>query len=55
MVREIAADIKPVLLWKADAADALQEHAKAHLMWLGEDVKLCAIYAKRITMLRTTL
>ena len=51
VVREIAEDIKPGLRWKPDAVDALQEGAEAYLVELMEDAILCAIHAKRITIM----
>ena len=34
----------------ADAVDALQEAAEAHLISVFEDANLCAIHAKRVTI-----
>jgi len=37
--------------WKASALLALQEMAEAHLVGLFEDSNLCAIHAKRVTIM----
>lgn len=37
--------------WQADAILALQEAAEAHLVGLFEDANLCAIHAKRVTLM----
>ena len=37
--------------WQAQALLALQEAAEAHLVKLFEDANLCAIHAKRVTIM----
>ena len=37
--------------WQAEAILALQEAAEAHLVGLFEDANLCAIHAKRVTLM----
>uniref|UniRef100_A0A7S2FDY0 Core Histone H2A/H2B/H3 domain-containing protein n=2 Tax=Octactis speculum TaxID=3111310 RepID=A0A7S2FDY0_9STRA len=37
--------------WQGDALLALQEAAEAHLVHLFEDANLCAIHAKRVTIM----
>lgn len=50
-VREIARDINPDLRFQSAAIGALQEAAEAHLVNLFEDTNLCAIHAKRVTIM----
>ena len=50
-VREIAQDIKSDLRFQSLAILALQEAAEAYLVGLFEDVNLCAIHAKRVTIM----
>ena len=53
LVREIQQQItgNNELRWQASAILALQEAAEAHLIGLFEDCNLCAIHAKRITIM----
>ena len=51
LVREIAQDFKTDLQFQAGAIMALQEAAEAYLVGLLEDANLCAIHAKRITIM----
>ena len=51
LVREIAQDYKPDLNFQASALGALQEAAEAYLVGLFEDTNLCAIHAKRVTVM----
>ncbi|ONK75563.1 uncharacterized protein A4U43_C03F18200 [Asparagus officinalis] len=51
LVREIAQDFKTDLRFQSHAVLALQEAAEAYLVGLFEDTNLCAIHAKRVTML----
>jgi histone H3/H4 len=37
--------------WQAEALMALQEAAEAYLVHLFEDANLCAIHAKRVTIM----
>jgi len=51
-VREIQQSItRGEYRWQATAILALQEAAEAHLTSLFEDCNLCAIHAKRVTIL----
>jgi histone H3 len=51
LVREIAQDFKTDLRFQASAVMALQEAAEAYLVGLFEDSNLCAIHAKRVTIM----
>ena len=51
LVREIAQDFKTDLRFQAQAIGALQEAAEAYLIGLFEDTNLCAIHAKRVTIM----
>lgn len=51
LVREIAQDAKSDLRFQSTAIAALQEAAEAYLVSLFEDVNLCAIHAKRVTIM----
>lgn len=51
LVREIAQDYKTDLRFQSDALFALQEAAEAYLTHLFEDANLCAIHAKRVTIM----
>lgn len=51
LVREVAQDFKPDLRFQASAVLALQEAAEAYLVGLFEDTNLCAIHAKRVTIM----
>ena len=51
VVREIAQDIKTDLRFQSSAIMALQEAAEAYLVGLFEDKNLCAIHAKRVTIM----
>ena len=51
LVREIAQDFKTDLRFQASAVMALQEAAEAYLVSLFEDSNLCAIHAKRVTIM----
>jgi len=51
LVREIAQDLKPDLRFQSAAIAALQEAAEAYLVALFEDSNLCAIHAKRVTIM----
>ena len=48
---EIAADFKGDLRFQSSAVFALQEAAEAYLVGLFEDTNLCAIHAKRVTIM----
>ena len=51
LVREIAQDFKTDLRFQSSAVMALQEAAEAYLVGLFEDTNLCAIHAKRVTIM----
>ena len=50
-VREIAQDFKQDLRFQGSAVLALQEAAEAHNIGIFEDTNLCAIHAKRVTIM----
>ncbi|MFM7088406.1 MAG: hypothetical protein ACKOW9_02660 [Candidatus Paceibacterota bacterium] len=51
LVREIAHDIKSDMRFQASAILALQEAAESYLVGLMEETQMCAIHAKRVTIL----
>ena len=51
LVREIAQEFKTDLRFQGSAVLALQEAAEAYLVGLFEDTNLCAIHAKRVTIM----
>lgn len=51
LVREIAQDFKDQVKFQGSAVLALQESAEAYLVKLFEDTNLCAIHAKRVTIM----
>ena len=52
-MKEIANDFAPAAInrWTADALEALQCACEAYLVTLFEDALLCAIHAKRVTIM----
>ena len=52
VVRQICRDIDPDLRFQSQALFALQEAAEAYLTGVFEDANLCAIHAKRVTLMR---
>ncbi len=50
-VREIAQDFKTDLRFQGSAILAIQEASEAYLVGLFEDTNLCAIHAKRVTIM----
>ena len=50
-VREIAQDFKTDLRFKADSLLAIHEASEAYLVSLAEDTNLCAIHARRVTIM----
>ena len=50
-MREIAQDFKTDLRFQGSAVLALQEASEAYLVGLFEDTNLCAIHAKRVTIM----
>ncbi|KAF4467574.1 histone H3-like centromeric cse-4 [Fusarium albosuccineum] len=54
-VREIALTVRPRgegMRWQSQAIMALQEAAEAYMVHLFEDTNLCAIHAKRVTIMQ---
>merc|ERR1712178_540428 len=51
LVRGIANDFKNDLRFQSSAVLALQEAAEAYMVGLFEDTNLCAIHAKRVTIM----
>ena len=51
LVREIAQDFKSDLRFQSTAVLALQEASEAYLVGLFEVTNLCAIHAKRVTIM----
>merc|ERR1711865_1192258 len=51
LVREIAQDYKTDLRFQSLAVLALQEAGEAYLVGIFEDTNLCAIHAKRVTIM----
>ena len=51
LVREIAQTHSPYLRFQSGAILALQESVEAYLVGLLEDSNLCAIHAKRVTIM----
>lgn len=51
LVREIAQEFKNDLRFQSSAIMALQEATEAFMVGLFEDTNLCAIHAKRVTIM----
>ncbi|VDP96464.1 unnamed protein product [Echinostoma caproni] len=51
LTREIAQDFKTDLHFQSSAVSALQEASEAYLVGLFEDINLCAIHAKCVTIM----
>ena len=51
LVREIAVTCKTDIRFQAAALEALQEAAEAYLIGLFEDTQLCALHARRVTIM----
>ena len=51
VVKEIASEFKSNLRFQSQAVLALQEITEAYLVGLFEDTNLCAIHAKRVTIM----
>ena len=51
LVREIAQEFKTDLRFQSSAVMALQEASESYLVGLFEDTNLCAIHAKRVTIM----
>lgn len=55
LVREVALTFVPAgegMRWQSQAIQALQEASEAFLVHLFEDTNLCAIHAKRVTIMQ---
>ena len=50
-MREIAHNLDPDLRFQSAALMALQEASETYLVSLFEDTNLCAIHAKRVTIM----
>ena len=50
LVRSLARDMNPELRFQASSLLALQEATEAYVVGLFEDVNLCALHAKRVTI-----
>lgn len=56
LVRELATDLsKEGIRFQATAILAIQEAAEAYIVGLFEDTNLCAIHAKRVTIMTKDL
>merc|ERR1712085_126612 len=51
LVRDIAGNFKNDLRFQSSAVLALQEASEAYMVGLFEDTNLCAIHAKRVTIM----
>ena len=51
LVREMAQDFKKDLRFQGSSVLALQEAAEAYLVGFNEDANLCALHAKRVTIM----
>ena len=51
LVREITDEMKVGMRFQSSALGALQEAAEAYLVALFEDTNLCALHAKRVTIM----
>jgi len=51
LVREVADSIQPGFRFQSSAILALQESTEAYLVELFQDTNLCAIHAKRLTIM----
>ena len=51
LVREVAQEFKQDLRFQSSAVMALQEASEAYLVGLFEDTNLCAIHARRVTIM----
>ncbi|EGR29933.1 hypothetical protein IMG5_145880 [Ichthyophthirius multifiliis] len=55
LVRDIALELKNDVRFQSQAILALQEASEAYLVGLFEDTNLCAIHAKRVTIMTKDL
>jgi len=51
LVKEVAQDFNTTIRFQSHAIMALQEASEAYLVSLFEDTNLCAIHAKRVTIM----
>ena len=51
LLKEVAQDFKPDLRFQSHAVMAMHEAAEAYLTALFEDTNLCAIHARRVTIM----
>lgn len=51
LVREVASDMRPDMRFQSSAVMALQEACESYLVLVFEDTNLCAIHAKRVTIM----
>ena len=51
LVREVAQEYKADMRFQSTALQAVQEASEAYLVGLFEDTNLCAIHAKRVTIM----
>merc|ERR1712199_11496 len=51
LVREIASEYKNDLIFQSSAVLALQEASEAYMVGLFKDTNLCAIHARRVTIM----
>jgi histone H3 len=51
LVKEISQDFRTDFRWQAAAVAAIQEATEAYLVGLFEDTNLCAIHARRVTIM----
>ena len=51
LVREIAQEFKTEVRFQSSAITALQEAAESYLVGIFEDTNLCAIHARRVTIM----
>ena len=55
LVRGVCAQLDPDLRFQSQALFALQESAEAFITGLMEDANLCAVHAKRVTLMKKDL
>lgn len=55
LVKEITQDFHHELRWRADAIEALQHASEDYIIHLLSDANLCAIHAKRVTIMSKDL
>ena len=55
LVKDLAHEIRPETRFQASAVLALQEAIEAYIVGLFEDTNLCAIHAKRVTIMEKDL